>query len=235
MSVRSIYFYSCSTILLAALLTAGNAAAQDRQPANFDVDDPEKVLGNRIAFPEIKGDVSAMIDCFAIVETNGKMKNYGCYTKDQFDAPFAQAVSTAAKKARMNPAVIDGKKREIYLQFRAEFIAEGDERTVDLYLNPGYTENVEAYGYDHIAGQREVGKEPWTGICPHHAQFSVRVVAYLGADGKPDNASINHSGGGRPTERCQNAIKDTILSSSYTPALADGVPVPSTYVEMFGN
>ena len=123
--------------MLAVSLSGAYASAQDRQPANFDVEDREKVLGNRIVFPQIKGDVSAMIDCFSIVETGGKMKNYGCFTKDQFDAPFAQAVNMAAKKARMNPAVIDGKKREIYMQFRAEFIAEGDERTVDLYLNPG--------------------------------------------------------------------------------------------------
>lgn len=235
MLVRSINLFLCSTIMSALLLTGNDASAQDRQPANFDVEDNEKVLGNRIVFPEIKGDVSAMIDCFSIVETGGKMKDYGCFSKDQFDAPFAQAVNVAAKKARMNPAVIDGKKREIYMQFRAEFIAEGDERTVDIYPNPGYAENVEAYGYDHVAGQRVVGNESWLGVCPQRAKYSVWVRAYLGEDGKTDNPSIVHSGGVLPTATCQNAIKETILSSSYTPALAEGVPVPSTYVEMFSN
>jgi len=38
-----------------------------------------------------------------------------------------------------------------------------------------------------------------------------------------------------PTEPCQDAIKKTILDSQYTPAYADGEPVPSTYVEIFTN
>ncbi len=221
--------------MLALLLAGGSASAQDRQPANFDIEDHEKSLVNRIIFPEFKGDVSAMIDCFSIVEPSGKMKDYGCYTKDQFDAPFAQAVNYAAKKARMNPAVIGGQKKEIYLQFRAEFIAQGDERTIDLYLNPGFTENIEAYGYDHVGGQRVVGKESWMNVCPQRSRYSLWVRAYLGEDGTTDNVSLIHAGGIVPTEACQNAIKQTILSSLYTPALADGVPVPSTYVEMFGN
>ena len=235
MSCRSINLPFCRAALFATLLAAGTAASQDRQPANFDVEDSEKVLLNRIVFPEFKGDVSAMIDCFAIVETGGKMKDYGCFTKDQFDAPFAEAVNYAAKKARMNPAVFDGKKRRIYLQFRVEFIATDDERTIDLYLNPGFSENIEAYGYDHIAGQRVVGKESWMGVCPQRSRYSLWVRAYLGEDGRADNVNLVHAGGIVPTESCQNAIRETILSSLFTPALADGVPVPSTYVEIFGN
>jgi hypothetical protein len=38
-----------------------------------------------------------------------------------------------------------------------------------------------------------------------------------------------------PTLDCQNAIKDTILSSLFTPAMADGYPVPSAFVELFSN
>lgn len=235
MLVRSLNLSCYRVAMLALLLAGGPAASQDRQPANFDIEDHEKSLVNRIVFPEFKGDVSAMIDCFSIVETGGKMKDYGCYTKDQFDAPFAEAVNYAAKKARMNPAVIDGKKKEIYLQFRAEFIAQGDERTIDLYLNPGFTENIEAYGYDHIGGQRVVGKESWMNVCPQRSHYALWVRAYLGEDGTTDNVSLIHEGGIVPTEACQRAIKQTILSSLYTPAMADGVPVPSTYVEMFGN
>ena len=232
---RYISFPVSRYTLLVLLMAAGAAASQDRQPANFDVEDREKALGNRIEFPEFKGDVSAMMDCFSIVEAGGKMKDYGCFAKDQFDAPFAEAVNYAAKKARLNPAVIDGKKREVYLQFRAEFIAEGDERTIDLYLNPGFAENIEAYGYDHVAGQRVIGKESWMSVCPQRSRYSLWVRAYLGEDGTTDNVTVIHSAGIVPTEACQNAIRETILSSLYTPALADGVPVPSTYVEMFGN
>ena len=98
MLVRHISLLFFRYIPIVLLLAVGTAAAQDRQPANFDVENSEKALGNRIVFPEIKGDGSAMIDCFAIVETGGKMKDYGCYAQDQMDAPFAEAVNYAAKK-----------------------------------------------------------------------------------------------------------------------------------------
>jgi hypothetical protein len=56
------------------------------------------------------------------------MKETGCYTKDQFDSDFASAVIKGAKKAHMNPAIINGKAQKIYLQFRVGFVAKGDDR-----------------------------------------------------------------------------------------------------------
>ncbi len=163
------------------------------------------------------------------------MTDTGCYTKDQFDAAFATAIIKAAKKARLNPAILDGKERKIYLQFRVEFIAKGDDREIKLYRNPGYTENVEAYGADYVAAQRVIGKEPWQGICPQRARYLLTLRAFVGEDGQSGNPSLEKVSGIMPTRDCQNAIKDTILSSAFTPAMADGYPVPSAFVELFSN
>ena len=109
-------------------------------------------------------------------------------------------------------------------------------RRVTLVLNPGYKENVDAYGEDHIAGQRVVrGKEPWNEACPKRAKFTVLARAYLSETGEAASPSIEHAAGVLPTATCQNAIKESLLASRYVPAIADGVPVPSTYVEFFGN
>lgn len=220
----------------ALFLLAGIAvSAEEMRPATFEHPDPKDRLENRIEFPEVKADMSTMIHCFSQVTARGKMKTTGCYQKDNFDGPFAIAIMKAAKKATMNPAIINGQEKKIYLQFRVEFIAEGESRKIHFYLNPAYTENIEAYGYDHIAAQRVIGKESWQDVCPQRARYIVIVRAFVGEDGRPGNPSIEPINGIMPTPDCQNAIKNTILQSAFTPAFADGVPVPSAFIERFGN
>ena len=189
-----------------------------------------------LVFPEIKGDISVVMNCFSRVERSGKMEDTGCYLQNNYDEPFATAINRAAKKARMNPALIGGEPHEIYLQFRVEFIKEGEDQRIHYYLNPGYEENVKAYGYDHVAGQRAIGKEePWNRACPKRAQYAVWVRAYLGEDGRADSPTVEHADGIMPTQACRDAIEQTIINSRYTPAYADGEPVPSTFVEPFSN
>ena len=222
---------------LALLAFAAGALAQDNfRPANFDFEEDKRRLDKLIEFPEVTGDLSVMLLCASRIQSNGKMVDTGCYLQNNYEGPFAEAVNKAAKKARLNPAIVDGKAREVYLQFRVEFIAEKEERSIYFYLNPGYEENIKAYGFDHVAGQRVIGRnEPWNEACPKRAKFSVLAKAFLGEDGRADSPSLSHSQGVMPTPACQEAIKQTILQSRYTPAMADGYAVPSSFVEPFGN
>lgn len=221
---------------LILLLAIPAVAAAANTPADLTVVEEKDGLPARIVFPEVTGKVSLMLSCFSQVQTNGRMKETGCYTKDQYDSPYAQAVLKAAKKARMTPAMVDGKAKKVYVQFRVEFIAEGEQRDVHLYLNPGYEENVAAYGYDHVGGQRVLaGKEAWQDVCPQRAKFAVWVRLFLGEDGQTQSPSVVHASGILPTQTCQEALKRSVLSAQYIPAYDEGMPVPSTYVEIFGN
>lgn len=212
-------------------------AQQQFMPAHFGYEEEDRQLFNLIPFPDIKGDVTIMLKCFAQLEKSGKMTNTACLMNDQFDQPFAGAVSYGAKKARMTPASIDENPVRVYVQFRTEFVAKGDDRRIRVFLNPGYPENIDAYGEDHVAAQRVLGNgdEPWQKVCPKRAQYAVWVKAYVGEDGLSANPSIDHAGGVVPTASCQDAIKNTILESRYIPAMDDGFPVPSTFVEIFTN
>lgn len=225
-------------ILAGTGLLLGSIAAAENPftPAHFGYEEEDKKLVSRLYFPDIKGDVDVKLLCFTQLETNGKMKNTGCMAEDQFDAPFAQAISEAAKKARMTPATIGGKKVKVFVQFGAQFTQKGEDRQVKLTLNPGYPENVEAYGEEHVAAQRVIGKrEPWQDVCPTRARFVVWAIAYVGENGESDSPSINHADGVLPTAACQESIMETIVASSYVPAIVDGVAVPSTFVELFSN
>lgn len=222
-------------VLLLLLAAASARAAGEFSPAGFDHEESKRRLAERIEFPEVSGDVSAMLTCFSQIDSGGKMEKTGCIVKDSFHATFATEVMKAAKKSRVTPAVIDGKPRPIYLQFRVEFIAKNDERNIILYSNPGYEENINAYGADYVAAQRVIGREPWQGVCPQRAGFVVLARAFVGENGRSESPSVERISGILPAPNCQEAIKDTILNSAFTPAMADGYPVPSAYVEIFSN
>ena len=223
----------CFALVFASVVLAPGEGRAERTPALLG--SGETSLQELIKFPELKGDTTATIRCAARVEGNGKMKDNGCAATSPADQVFIEPIVKAAKKARLTPAQADGRTNEIYFQYRVEFVKKGDEATVNVYPNPGVVENVEAYGADHVAAQRAIGKEEWQKVCPERAEYLVWLKAHVAEDGTPSNLSLTHGGGIRPTPRCQEAILASAESSVFFPALADGEAVPSTYVEPYGN
>jgi hypothetical protein len=223
----------CFSLLFAAVVLAPGEGRAERMAALLG--SGEDSLPELIKFPELKGDTTATIRCAARVEDNGKMKDNGCAATSPADQVFIEPIIKAAKKARLTPAQADGRNMEIYFQYRVEFVKKGDDATVNVYPNPGVQENVEAYGPNHVAAQRAVGKEKWQDVCPERAEYLVWLKAHVAENGTPSNLSLTHGGGIRPTPRCQEAILGSADASVFFPALADGEPVPSTYVEPYGN
>ena len=227
---------SARLVSLLLFFAAVPAATQDLRPASFEHPEEKRRFLTLIEWPEISGKIEVILSCFSQIQDNGKMKGTGCYLRTNYDEPFAKAVNEAARKARLVPAVIDGKERDVYVQFQVKFVKEEESEDIYLIMNPGYEENVNAYGFGHIGGQRVISSnEPWSGACPQRAHYAVWVRAYLGEDGTADSATIDHVDGIVPTETCQEAIRQTIVTSRYTPAYSGGQPVPSTYLEAFSN
>ncbi|HZD52933.1 MAG TPA: hypothetical protein VE175_07780 [Woeseiaceae bacterium] len=218
--------------LIALSAIAANALAE-RTPARFGTG--EDSLPSKIEFPELKGDTTVTLRCASLAEENGKLEMNGCYVENPADQLFSAAVIDGADHARVQPAVADGKEQRVYLQYRVEFTKKGEEETVNVYPNPGVQENIDAYGQAHVAAQRVVGKEKWQDICPENVAYVLWLKAHVAPDGTASNFSLAHSSGLNPPPRCHQAILDTVSSSLFFPALSDGEPVPSTYVEPFGN
>lgn len=229
--------YQLSTITVLAFLgcvaAVSGAYAQQNVPGGFS--EGEKSLTELIEFPELRGDANVTISCLALLETNGKLDKHGCYVRNPGDETFVAAIYKAVKKARLVPAVYDGRPTEVVFQYRAQFVQQGEEKEINFVANPGYTENVEAYGHEHIAAQRLFQKETWNKACPQHAKFIVLVKANVDYDGTPAAASVADASGLPITEKCRQAILDDVLNSRFIPAMADGEAVPSTFVEPFGN
>ena len=78
-------------------------------------------------------------------------------------------------------------------------------------------------------------KEAWQKSCPQQNRFVVMARANVDWDGNPSAVSITHLDGIPITQKCEDAIRNAVLDSRFIPAFADGEPVPSTFVEPFGN
>lgn len=221
------------TAVAMMLFAAAGARAADAWPALFATG--EDSLDAHIEFPETRGDGTIVIRCATQLSDRGKMEKHGCYGDNSGADAFIAAINKAAKKARMQPAIIDGRPHAVYVQYRVRFETRGDENTVTIYNNPGVLENIEAYGEDHIAAQRGLTKERWQRACPQRLRYLVWVKAHVAASGTQSNINIASNDGPPITQKCEQAIIATMKESGFAPALADGEPVPSTFVEPFGS
>ena len=219
-------------LLITAALFSSTVAAE-RLPATFE--HPDDSLLSRIEFPDLRGDSTATLQCASQVNKSGRMEDSGCYVKSAGDEVFIKAILAAAKKARMTPARINGKPISVYVQFQVEFRKTGDDQTVRIMNNPGLPENIEAYGDQHIAAQRGLTSERWQKECPKRVRFTVWAKAHVAADGAQSSISILPGEGAPITERCSSAIVATLNESEFTPAYAEGVAVPSSFIEPFGS
>jgi hypothetical protein len=219
---------------LVVFALTGVAAAQSI-PATFGDPEGDRHISKFFVMPKVDGDYSVMLRCYAVAEKSGKLKDLGCYNSTEVEYAIMQAMEKATKKTRVVPASIGGKERKVYLQFGAEFIGEGDKHTIQLFLNPAEPENIEAYGPEHIAAQRVIGKEQWQKICPTRAQWLIYARAHVSVDGKGSSVDLAHGAGIVPTGSCQNAIRETVINSEFIPAMVDGEVVPSAFIEGFGN
>ncbi|MDZ7643420.1 MAG: hypothetical protein U5K76_03825 [Woeseiaceae bacterium] len=221
------------TLPLTLLACASAASADERVPATFD--HAEDNLATKIEFPEFKGDAAARLRCAARVAGSGKFGDGGCYAHTAGDEVYIEAINKATKKARMNPATIDGRALDVYVQYQVEFTKKGDEQTIRIYNNPGLEEMIDAYGDDHIAPQRGLTREAWQQVCPQRTRWLVWAKAHVAPDGTASSFSIVPGEGAAITENCREAILATLNESVYLPAMDDGETVPSSFIEPFGN
>ena len=219
-------------IILFTLITTGKTHANK---TSTDFGDNDRSIKNFISFPDIRGDSAATISCSGIIKKNGKLNNSGCYIKKPGDEVYVIEINKAAKKSRFIPATHNGKSLITYFQYLVHFIQQGESKEIYFYPNPGYKENIEAYGIEHFAAQRSIGKENWQKLCPRHQRFTVWVKAHVNEIGQQSNVSLTKGSGLQISEKCRKAIEETINSSIFIPANYKGVTVPSTYIEPFGN
>ena len=220
--------------VIALLVVTSNASAQIA-PATLGDPTAESYFINYIAFPETQGDANVNIFCEAVVKANGKFRFANCAIRNAWEPDFVAAINKATKKGVLQPATENGKGVEVIVYFQVEFLKKDEQFEINIVLNSAVTENVEEYGPNHIGAQRAYQKEYWQKVCPKRAGWTIYALAHVDDQGVASSVNLEHGAGIVPTGQCQAAIIDTVASSRFAPTTVDGVAVPSSYIEPFGN
>jgi len=219
-------------LLIFLLLTLKDTLGEN-QSANSNA--KEKSLLPMMVFPNIKGNVRVIINCSGIIKRNKKIDSFLCYKNQPGDEIYIQEIYKANKKARYTPAIINNKNVDVFVQFRILFKKNNDVTKIQLIRNPGYQENIMAYGDNYIGAQRVIGNENWQKYCPKYNRYRLLSKAHVNKNGIASNANITSLNGITINNKCKNTIISTLNSSLYLPARSNEKNVPSTYIELFGN
>jgi hypothetical protein len=220
-------------VVIAGLISFTSAAGAQRVSAAFG--SGEDSLDKWITFPDVKGEIDKTLICQGILKPNRKLDSPACYVVAAGDELYIEAINKAVKKARFIPAQFNGKDVGVYFQYRVQFLQKEGKHAIVLLPNQGYLENIDAYGDTFVAAQRVVSREKWENVCPRKAHFVVVTRSYVGEDGIQSSINLEHGSGITISPKCREAIIETLEQSTFMPALADGEPVPSSYVEAFGR
>lgn len=223
------YINAIVVIALCFTVNPGTLFAAERtslvSPAKFV--DGEKSLGKLIKYPSVDGDYLTILNCFADVSTFGRMSDTVCSYQDESALVFAKAVERAGKSARLSPAILNGEKKKVWLQFTVIFIKDSDGEEIQVLNNAG--ENVDKYGSEYIGAQRIVLRK-FPDTCSQYNDWFALTRVTITSEGLSKDFELDPSSRLVPKE-CPDTLRHLMLSSRYIPAFYEGTPVESTYAE----
>jgi len=211
---------------------ADSAAAEYYSAASFTED--ARSLQNIIKFPEIEGDASIIVLCETDVTRSGRFGNTSCVSnREKYAMKFEIAVLRAVKRTKIKAASLDGKQKSVWFQFTVQFVQKGGVKTIYAFSNHG--EESEKYGQEYSSPQR-LTQGNFKVIarafrrCGANARVMIRAV--IDTSGVPIDAK--HIGG-EGNSGCKADMAAYFLEGRFIPAISNGKPVTSVYVQTFAN
>ena len=193
-------------------------------PAYFR--DDKWSLKNRIKFPEIDDDVKVAVICDAAVGRTGKFERSYCFSEDNSNRKFEGAVLRAARKARLEPALVNGQSKPIWFQYAVLFQRINGVNEVFVY--PHHLHNIKKYGLDYSAPQHY--KSP-PFVCRRAGVWATFTVTAIGGIENIELLGGQKMGGHK--KNCGEIVKRIVSQMEYIPAFHEGRAVIAKVAEMF--
>jgi hypothetical protein len=144
--------------LLCLLLVGSAAFAQD---ADQQAESPAMVPADMrpgpnpwngmIRFPNGTEDISVFVKCQGVITINGHIHDSRCFTDARNHVPYTSALDHVLGAARVAPATVDGRRREVVTVFSFLFLRKEQKETIILFQND--MANRDAYGMAYVAPQ----------------------------------------------------------------------------------
>lgn len=216
---------SCIFIFLMTFTVVG-FAQPDASPANFD--NIRSEFTARISLPSIGHGESLLTRCAARVDVRGNMGGIICYdslTNPEASKQVAREVRRAARFHRLTPAMVEGRRVQVWINFSVYYEQDGERQNVRLAEN--HMLNAAEYGANYIAAQRYELKDV---RCYQDQDYFELIRAEVSALGELESVEVTRDVvDGQCTSRIINAVRN----SNFIPAQVDGKNVRSLYTEIF--
>ncbi|GEM_PF-2910274 len=229
---RAVHSAAWPAVLL-FVCTVSVAEPPGKSPARF-LPDAESLEAN-IVFPPLSGDFAVWINCTAIVLAAGKMRGNWCFADGENSAWFKNAIHTAVRELRLQPAIVNGKPVPARMNYRVLFLSAGDARDVRVFQNWGY--DVPRFGDHYLGPQRYSAMREYPSSCVGTVRTIVaRVTVTVDVAGRPgEEAQVDFAEESASNGSCTRALQRLHRNAKYIPAERDGTPVEAMYTELWGD
>lgn len=215
-------------LVIPAFIATQASIAQEYIPAEFGEFKADFV--ERLWTPDLQDGDRLVVKCGAFIGLNGRFSNPYCYD-DIEDLSFSREVSNRVRRAtrniRLEPARVDERIVAVWFNFSIIFTQQAGEQSAQVVEN--HMVNEAEYGLDYIAAQRWNDSSWSCGLLPN---IRFNVTAFISENGEltgfGETENFNN-------DHCLRMVQRNMRSSQFIPATIDGSPVPSTYIELFGD
>jgi hypothetical protein len=176
--------FALSCLLLVSLaVSAQDADQQAELPAMVPADmgpgpDPWNGL---IRFPKGKEDVNVFIKCQGVITINGRVHDSMCVTDDPNHWQYTTALDRVLGTARVHPAVVDGRARQVLTVFSFLFVRKQQEEKIALFQNDMTSKD--ALGFTYVAPQLYYNPVSNCGVCGPNRRYFQRYTVHVDGTG----------------------------------------------------
>jgi hypothetical protein len=222
------------TCLMFATSTAAAADELSFRPALFGTG--EASIVNLVSCPAGSvGEPLIWVFCQGQVRDDGSVRQAHCIA----DGPFHQFRAAALdgfRRARFEPAIVDGTPVSVYASFRLAFQLHENDCAVTAIPNKGF--HVTNFGLAYVEPQEIIEDRRWqsrrmntTGTRGRSSGTAFTVSAAVAADGTASDAKVEQLNFGNRRDAA-NAAR-TLGSARFIPGFVDGAPAPMRSYEFF--
>jgi hypothetical protein len=142
-----------SLVLVVPAASAQDADQQTEPPAVVpaDMGPGANPWNGLIRFPKGAEDVSVFVKCQGVITINGHIHDSRCFTDASDHWAYTTALDRVLGSARVEPATVDGRPREVLTVFSFLFLRKQQKETIILFQND--MSNRDEYGLAYVAPQ----------------------------------------------------------------------------------
>lgn len=234
-------------VVAATQLCFAETQAHASTPARFV--EGEESLENLVAFPDVPGNLTLNVYCRAVIGPKGQMKQNFCFRSEKVDQAFRDAIDTAAKSAKLLPAIVSGEPHRVIFWYRVMFVRVDGKSMIRVF--PNWARDIDKYGNDYEGPQRVsrlmlpracstrglVTMDAADSLRSKFENPSVFLIATLTIDasGEPLDDVVFESTSNVEDSRCRSRIREELERADYIPGYRNGEPVEATFVQPVGS